>query len=401
MPESKTSSSSNSAKRPFGLLGRFRCGDAGLLPFGATEVDLDGAPSGVLRRLAFGDSASRPSSIVAPVPLRRNAGGFAASTWSGDFHARIDRWTAARDASSDARASAIAAGFRGEDLFELECEVRRRFGSKLADLDASAVREALDASRRRESITAPPGGPGVWLDPWVARLGERFRPRQVVGLCVPEDDAVSVYALDAARGLTTRVRASRVVLAVPAVVAMRLSAATTASRPSLHAPESVTRFVAAVGVRKLPSGSEAPGARLDARDEDGTSATVHPTSDGGGFLIVRTAFPYRATGPSRAFLTALDYDTGKELAVERLRRVVGDGVVPTRFDLWRVGHAGVRPGFGGGKSWVDATPMRKGVYLAGADRLGTAGFGPAVVAGVRAAQEAIGIAAGSAGDWLG
>ena len=391
-------------EEPWGLLGRFRCGDAGLLPFGATEVDLGASSTGVVRRLAASAASSRPgdASTIPPrvVAVRRGDGGFVASTADSRTESWIDRWVAAEEIAPDARASAAAAGATPEMLRWLDLAVRRRFASKLADLDAAPVKAFLDARRRRpESFVAPVGGPGVWFDPVVARLGERLRPRQVVGLLGAETDGLSVYASDAARGLTTRIRASSVVLAVPAIVAMRLSAAATASRPSLHAPESVTRFVAAVGVQRLPVGTEAPGTRIDADDEDGTYATVHPTSGGAGFLVVRTAFPYRATGPSRAFLTALDYDTGRDLALERLRRVAGD-VVPTRFDLWRVGHAGVRPGFGGGRGWVERTPMRKGVVPAGSDVSGMPGFDVAVASGVRGAQEAVGIVPGSKEDWL-
>lgn len=392
-------------EEPWGLLGRFRCGDAGLLPFGATEVDLGGSSTGVLRRLAASSAASRPADASAALPrvvaMRRGDGRLVASGADANRDSFIDRWIATDESAPDARASAVAAGATPETLRWLDFEVRRRFASKLADLDATPVKALLDAMRRRpEAFVAPVGGPGVWFESVVTRLGERLRPRQVVGLVGSESDGVSVYALDAARGLTTRLRASSVVLAVPAIVAMRLSAAASASRPSLHAPESVTRFVAAVGVRRLPIGAEAPGTRIDAGDDDGTYATVHPTGDGGGFLIVRTAFPYRATGPSRAFLTALDYDTGRDLALERLRRVVGGDVIPTRFDLWRVGHAGVRPGFGGGRGWVERTPMRKGVVLAGSDASGAPGFDTAVVSGVRGAQEAIGVVAGSKEDWL-
>ncbi len=404
------------AEEPFGLLGRFRCGEFGLVPFGALSVLPPSSKDRIFTRLLVQakaitgfDVASRPSFDISRGGmspdswLERRGGSCVQRKLSSDLIDLFDRCLKGSVAGEDLRSGFVGANAAPAVLAELEQWCRREFASKAADLSFIGVQDAMWRTVESSGMRlAPAGGPGVWFDPLVAHLGDRVILDAVVGRLGTEDGRCVAFSADARKGTITKIVADAVLLAVPAISALRLSTGTVSSRPSLQAPESVVRLSVGFGFDSYPIKGAALGSRVELNDDAGTSASwfPHPTGSGPGMLLVRRSFPYRASGPARARLAALYYDTARDMAVESLTGLGVDSRAVTRIDVWRVGHAGVRPGRDGGNGWTSIAQLDRNVWNAGADAIGSMGICSALKAGVGAAEKCLGVIARPSESWL-
>ncbi|MBI5068099.1 MAG: FAD-dependent oxidoreductase [Deltaproteobacteria bacterium] len=282
-------------------------------------------------------------------------------------------------------------GLRGERIrWFVEYGCRDDYGLGLADTSAWAALH-YHASRTDDGgpddlLTWPEGNARI-----VAHLARRAGPRLATGALVtsvrPLARGAEVVVAPAGGGPAERITAGQVVLAVPRTVAARLL-----PHPRLQAEarafEAGAWLVANLGLRRRPRSRGFPEAWdnvLHGSRSLGYVVATHQVDRHGGppgatvwtWYLSLTA---RDAGEAHRWLLGLSWREAAELVVADLRRAHPDiEQCIERLDVWRWGHAMIRPrpGFVFG-------PLRRGA----AEPLGDVHFAHTDLSGLPLAEEA-------------
>ncbi len=230
-------------------------------------------------------------------------------------------------------------------------------------------------------------------------MAERFAPNiapgRIVFRATPEKDGVAIDSFDAAKGVSIRTRAAAAILAMPHFVAARITPGITAPTKNFsYAPW----LIANVTVDRHPAGR---GAKL-AWDN------VSATSEALGYVVAthQTIGARRNETVLTWYLPLSDMApaAARRLLVERpadeWRRIVADDLLATNpdlegairsIDLWRWGHAMIRPipGFIWQAAPKAAAATPPPFFLAHSDLSGLSLFEEAHYRGVLAAEGAM------------
>jgi hypothetical protein len=224
-----------------------------------------------------------------------------------------------------------------------------------------------------------------------ARLGDRIRGGMIVHHVAREGDRIIADCFDVAENRTTRIRARAAILAMPRFVAARACPEVGAARNHSYAPW----LIANITVDRLPKGRGAPLAWDNVRAGSESLGYVVATHQGPAAVTDATVLtwylPLSTMPPANARRLLL------ERPAEEWKRIVRDDLLATnpeldgairRIDLWRWGHAMIRPtpGF---LARADATPPAPPLFLAHSDQSGLSLFEEAHYHGVRAAEGAM------------
>lgn len=228
-----------------------------------------------------------------------------------------------------------------------------------------------------------------------ARFPGRIRPGRIVHKVARDGDVVLVDSFDAAGNRTIRTRARAAILAMPHFVAARVAPADVRSSAAYgYAPW----IVANVTVDHLPGGQGTPLAW------DNVSAT----SDSLGYVVATHQGPAALTRASVLTwyhpLSNMTPSEGRRLLLDRpledWQRIVADDLLRMHpeldgairsIDLWRWGHAMIRPvpGFIWGGGRAAAAETAPPLFLAHSDLSGLSLFEEAHYQGTRAAEGAM------------
>jgi hypothetical protein len=228
-----------------------------------------------------------------------------------------------------------------------------------------------------------------------ARFRDRNRPGRIVHRVTRDGEAILVDAFDVAANRTIRTRARAAILAMPHFIAQRVAPGEVPEgRGFSYAPW----LVANVTVDRLPAGRGSPVAW------DNVSAT----SNSLGYVVATHQGPAAVSGGSVLTwylpLSDMTPSEGRRLLLERPEAEWRDMVVEDlltmnpdlsgairRVDLWRWGHAMIRPvpGFIWGAA-REAAQVRPPLFLAHSDLSGLSLFEEAHYRGTAAAEGAMG-----------
>ena len=260
--------------------------------------------------------------------------------------------------------------------------------SAWAGLHYFAGRRGFAAKGSEDNQLTWPEGNGRLTALMAARFADKIMPAQIVHRVTRAGGGVVVDHLDVARGETVRTEADAVILALPHFVAARLSDEIHDAGHS-YAPW----LVANVTVDRLPDG---PGARLAWDNVSSTSESLgyvvatHQSAGHAGPSVLTWYQPLSAEDPAaarRRLLATPAADWKRHVRDDLLAMNPELEGAIRRIDLWRWGHAMIRPvpGFLWGAREVPAPPL----YLAHSDVSGLSLFEEAHYQGVRAAEAAM------------
>jgi hypothetical protein len=272
---------------------------------------------------------------------------------------------------------------------------RDDYGCELGDVSAWAGIHYF-AGRRGWAADGAGGSELTWPEgnarlarAMAGRIGARLRPGHSVARVWREGEGAVVEAFDHKAGVLRRIRAGAVVLAMPDFVARHVAPEFAPAARVTYAPW----VVANVAVSRMPWGPGVPLARDNGAAGGGSLGYVVATHqsrsapDGPGVLTWYDALSQGDPAGQRRMMLARPLR-------EWQARVAGDllamnpdleGAIE-RIDVWRWGHAMVRPvpGFA-------PVPMGAGpVFRAHSDMGGLSLFEEAHYFGVRAAEAALG-----------
>ena len=304
----------------------------------------------------------------------------------------LDKLTAARWLDDN--------GFRSRRLrWYLEYACRDDYGLTLAQTSAWALLFYFAARQTAHGDSAPflawPEGNGRLVRHLTSVVGTRLRLGQLVTDVVPGEQRVELAVLDQ-RGELVRYLARHAILAVPKFVARHMF------RPFRERPPALLQqfsygawLVANLHLSRRP---RSRGAELawDNVIYDSPSlgyvVATHQALKDRGPTIFTYYLPLTDEDPDRARqkLLALDHAAASDAVVADLGRAHRDlEDVIERIDVWRWGHAMVRPV--PGLIWSDARRRARApigrVHFAHADLSGLALFEEAQAHGIRAAEE--------------
>ncbi len=343
----------------------------------------------------------------------------------GRFEALVARWVAFRDAkgrraftlpvsacSDDAEVTALdrtsaadwfrRQGFQSARLrWYLEYATRDDYGLLLEQTSAWALlfyfaARVPDPGRPSAPFLSWPEGNGRLVRHLTSVAGQRVRLGQLAVDVAPASDHVLVSAIDAQSGGMLRYRARQVILALPQFVAARVY------RPFKDAPpDHLSAFtygpwlVANLHLRRRPRSRGAPLAWDNVLYDSpalGYVVATHQALIDHGPTIWTYYHPLadRSPAEARGALADLDHEHACDAVLSDLGRAHLDLERHVeRIDVWRWGHAMIRPvpGFLWG-------PERRAAQRAGGDRVffahsdlsGVALFEEAFDQGVRAAD---------------
>ena len=342
----------------------------------------------------------------------------------GRFNQEVDRWVAWRDSrgrpafgipiarcSDDAEATDLdkisAAkwlddrGFRSSRLrWFIEYATRDDYGLGLEQASAWAMLFYF-ASRKHEpgEDSAPflawPEGNGRLVRHLSAVAGRRLETGRLVTDIVPSEGGVDLSVLDVKAGTLTRLTAGHVVLAVPRFVVPRIL------RPwRERPPEHVRSFtygvwmVANLHLRRRPESKGFPLAWDNVIYDSpslGYVVATHQKLIDRGPSVWTYYYPFIDADPdaARRKLLSLDHEGIADSVLTDLGRAhVGLEAAVERVDVWRWGHAMVRPtpGFVTGSARRRAAEPFGRVHFAHSDLSGVALFEEAQDRGIRAAE---------------
>ncbi|WP_206377131.1 FAD-dependent oxidoreductase [Sphingomonas sp. G-3-2-10] len=223
------------------------------------------------------------------------------------------------------------------------------------------------------------------------RFPNRIERGRIVHRVVREGDRVLIDSYDAGSKITTRISARAAILAMPHFVATRIAPELGSAKAYSYAPW----LVANVTVDRLPEGRGVPLAWDNVSSTSNSLGYVVATHQGPDAMpqgtVLTWYMPLSDMPPAQA----------RKLLVERpadeWKRIVRDDLLAMnpeldgavrRIDLWRWGHAMIRPtpGF---LDRADAPPPAAPLYLAHSDLSGLSLFEEAHYHGVRAAEAAM------------
>lgn len=272
------------------------------------------------------------------------------------------------------------------------CEVDRV--SAWAGIHYFAGRRGWAASETSDNVLTWPEGNDRLARGMAARFRDRIRSGRIVHRLARDGEAVLVDSFDVAANRTVRTRARAAILAMPHFIAARIAPGEVrASRAFTYAPW----LVANVTVDRLPQGRGAPLAW------DNVSAT----SNSLGYVVATHQGPAAIQSASVLTwylpLSDMAPAEGRRLLLERpaedWRRIVVDDLLTMNpdldgairsVDLWRWGHAMIRPA--PGFIWGDAPAAAQvgaPLFLAHSDLSGLSLFEEAHYRGTFAAEGAM------------
>lgn len=260
--------------------------------------------------------------------------------------------------------------------------------SAWAGLHYFAGRRGFAARGSADNQLTWPEGNGRLIRLMAARFADRIRPGQIVHRVTREAAGVAVDHFDVARGETVRTVAGAVILAIPRFVAARLSDEIDDAGHS-YAPW----LVANVTVDRLPAG---PGVPLAWDNVSSTSESLgyvvatHQSAGHGGPSVLSWYLPLSSEAPAaarRRLITTPAADWKRLVRRDLLAMNPELEGAIRRIDLWRWGHAMIRPvpGF----LWGDRPQPAPPLYLAHSDNAGLSLFEEAHHQGVRASEAAM------------
>ncbi|MBY8822577.1 NAD(P)-binding protein [Sphingomonas colocasiae] len=267
--------------------------------------------------------------------------------------------------------------------------------SAWAGIHYFAGRRGWAADGAGENVLTWPEGNARLARAMAARFAPRIAPGRIVFRAARDADGVVIDSFDVARNASVRTRAAAAILAMPHFVAARIAPDVTApARAFGYAPW----LIANVTVDRHPAGR---GAKL-AWDN------VSATSEALGYVVAT----HQTIGARRKEtvltwylpLSNMEPAAARRLLVERpaehWRRIVADDLLATNpdlegairsIDLWRWGHAMIRPvpGFIWQAAPQAAAVTRPPFFLAHSDLSGLSLFEEAHYRGVLAAEDAM------------
>lgn len=266
--------------------------------------------------------------------------------------------------------------------------------SAWAGIHYFAGRRGWAANGAGDSLLTWPEGNDRLAQSMARRFLPRIRPGRIVHRIARDGDTVLVDSFDAAANRTTRTRARAAILAMPHFVAARVAPGLVRASPAFtYAPW----LIANVTVDRLPAGHGAPLAW------DNVSAT----SNSLGYVVATHQGPAAIAGASVLTwylpLSDMAPADARRLLLERpakeWRRIVLDDLLEMNpdldgairgIDLWRWGHAMIRPvpGFIWGAA-PEAAAIAPPLFLAHSDLSGLSLFEEAHYRGVGAAEGAM------------
>ncbi|HMK74372.1 MAG TPA: FAD-dependent oxidoreductase [Myxococcaceae bacterium] len=340
------------------------------------------------------------------------------------FEAEMDRFVGARDARGRRVFSLPAAGSgRSPELDALdrmsmaefldrrglksprlrwyvEYACRDDYCSLLADTSAWAGVFYFASRVERPGVPASelvtwPSGNGAIAAHLAAVAGRRVRTSVLVTDVVPRPDGVEVHAFDVARGEAFALDAEDAVFALPQFLAGRLLAPYRERPPPHLASFTYCPWVVAnLTLRARPEEQGFPLAWDNVLHDSGSLGYVVATHQSGrdyGPTVWTWYLPLTDPDPRRAreLLLSADWKHWAEVVVGDLRRAhPGIEALIERLDVWRWGHAMVRPAPGllrGGALEAARAPLGR-LHFANTDLSGMALFEEAQAWGVRAAD---------------
>ncbi|WDF73759.1 FAD-dependent oxidoreductase [Novosphingobium sp. KACC 22771] len=266
--------------------------------------------------------------------------------------------------------------------------------SAWAGIHYFAGRRGWAADGAGESELTWPEGNARLARLMAGRIGPRLRPRHSVTHVARYGEEVLVDVFDHQAGVARRIRAQAVVLAMPDFVARHVAPGLAAASRFSYAPW----VVANVAVSRMPWG---PGVPLAWDNVSSTSASLgyvvanHQTSsaaDGPGVLTWYQALSDGDPVAARKGLLARGLGEWQVMIAADLLAMNPelDGRIE-RIDVWRWGHAMVRPtvGFRSDPARIAAQAMNGPVFRAHSDLSGLSLFEEAHYHGVLAAERAL------------
>lgn len=252
-----------------------------------------------------------------------------------------------------------------------------------------AGRRGHAANGVADNVLTWPGGNGALSARMAARLGDRVSTGRIVHRVERVGDGAAIDSFDTATGITTRIRADAVILATPLFVTRRLFAETPATDACSYAPW----VVANVSVAAPPAG---PGVPLAWDNVSSTSESLgyvvatHQSAGGRGPTVLSWYMPLSRPAPAdaRRLLLSRSADEWKRIVRDDLLAMHPDLSIEA-IDIWRWGHAMIRPTpgyvWGAAAAFADTPP----VFLAHSDLSGMSLFEEAHFYGTRAAERAM------------
>ncbi len=261
--------------------------------------------------------------------------------------------------------------------------------SAWAGIHYFAGRRAFAADDAGDNVLTWPEGNHRLVRALAQPIGDRITAGVVAHRVERTGRGVSVDVYDPATDITTRVEAATVILAVPMFVAARLCPEIGDLRQASYAPW----LVANVTVDRLPGGEGVPIAWDNVSttsDSLGYVVATHQSRSAGGPSVLTWYLPLSTQSPANArrLLIERPADDWKRIVRDDLLAMHPDLAPDIRaIELWRWGHAMVRPV--PGYIWTTAPGFRVDppLYLAHADLSGASLFEEAHYHGTRAAEQ--------------
>ncbi|HSI18271.1 MAG TPA: FAD-dependent oxidoreductase [Sphingomonas sp.] len=266
--------------------------------------------------------------------------------------------------------------------------------SAWAGIHYFASRRGVAANCAPDTVLTWPEGNGHLIGRMAARLQAHLDCAQLVHRVDAAGDTVTIDSLDARSGEAVRVTAEAVILATPQFVTARLLPGRAAGKDFGYAPW----VVAAVTVDRLPEG---PGTAVAWDNVSWTSASLGYVVDTHqslatvpGATVLSWYLPLSDMTPAAARRLLLD----RPLAA--WQRIIRDDILGMnpdltgairRIDVWRWGHAMIRPvpGFLWSGAREAAATAQPPLFFANSDLSGLSLFEEAHYRGTRAAEEAM------------
>lgn len=261
--------------------------------------------------------------------------------------------------------------------------------SAWAGIHYFAARRSWGAGDVADKVLTWPEGNARLARAMAGRFADKIAPGSIVHRAGRDGEGAFVDSFDVAAGATVRTRAKAAILATPLFVAARLCPELGIERPPSYAPW----LVANVTLDRMPGG---PGVPLAWDNVSWTSASLgyvvatHQQPDARPAATVVTWYlPLSDMPPAEArkLLATRPAEAWKRIVADDLVAMNPelDGAIRS-IELWRWGHAMVRPEPGyiwsRARRFADAPPL----YLAHADLSGMSLFEEAQYQGVRAAE---------------
>jgi hypothetical protein len=282
----------------------------------------------------------------------------------------------------------------------LRYAMRDDYGSEPAHVSAwagihyFACRRPWSAAGNADSLLTWPEGNDRLAQGMAKRIAARVAPGRIVHRVAREGDRLLVDSFDVAKGKTVRTSARAAILAMPHFIAARVAPDEVERDPRFtYAPW----LIANITVDRLPSGRGTPLAwdNVSATSESlGYVVATHQASgSGGGPSVLTWYMPLSRDEPADARRLLLDRPA------EDWKRIVEDDLLMTNpelegairsIDLWRWGHAMIRPTPGFITAAAPAArETRPPLFLAHSDLSGLSLFEEAHYHGTRAAEAAM------------